>query len=101
MIPNEIFLEANDSTRNIYLNMINRVNEELVIPQQWQEGKIIRLYKGKGTMGMCSNERGITLGSNIGKVVERIYNERVKKKVNMSDYQAGGKKGSATTDHLF
>ena len=40
--------------------------------KEWEEGEIIRLYKGKGVKGKCSNERGITLASNVGKVYERI-----------------------------
>ena len=46
---------------------------------------IIRFYKGKGKKGKCSNERGITLGSNMGKLFES-------KVVNISDAQAGDKK---------
>ena len=49
---------------------------------------------------MCSNERGITLASNFGKLLERILNNRAKNKINMTDNQAGGQKGKATTDHL-
>ena len=46
-------------------------------------------------------KRGITLASNVGKVFERIINERVRTKVKMSENQAGGKKNSATTDHIL
>ncbi len=42
------------------------------IPKQWQKGEIIRFYKGKGVKGKFSNERGIILASNIGKVYERL-----------------------------
>ena len=59
-----------------------------------------RLYKGKGVKGKCSNERGITLSSNFGKLYERIINERVLDKINMSEAQAGGRRGSSTVDHI-
>ena len=55
----------------------------------------------KGQKGKCSNERGITLASNVGKVYERIINERVKKDVNITKAQAGGKPGCSTVDHLI
>ena len=48
----------------------------------------------------CSNERGITLVSNVRKVYERIINERVKKKIHITKAQTGGKAGSSTADHL-
>ena len=64
-------------------------------------GTITRLYKGKGRKGMCSNERGITVASNVGKVYEIIINNRALKHINITDAQAGGKEGRSTTDHLL
>ena len=55
----------------------------------------------RGKKGKCSNERGITLASNFGKLYERIINERVKHQVQITDAQAGGIPGSAMVDHLI
>ena len=71
------------------------------IPPSWLQGEIIRLYKGKGHKGKCSNERGITLASNVGKVYERIINERIKKQIHLTNSQAEGIEGNATVDHLI
>lgn len=100
-IPNEIFTKANENTMKIYLNAINKIIQTNKIPPQWLEGEIIRLYKGKGIKGKCSNERGITLASNFGKVFERIINNRITPRINMTEAQAGGQKGAATVDHLM
>ena len=81
--------------------MIEKVHKAEKIPKPSEEGKIIRLYKGKGTKGKCSNERGITLASNLGKVYERIINERIKKELQITKAQAGGKPGNSTADHLI
>ena len=70
-------------------------------PESWKKGTIITIYKGKGQKGKCSNERGITLSSNMGKLYERIINNRAKKKVQISDMQGGGKKGANTVDHIL
>ena len=99
-IPNEIFTKAEPQTVEIYKEILQTIANNKEIPEQWQKGQIIRLYKGKGKRGMCSNERGITLASNFGKLFERILNNRAKNKINMTDNQAGGQKGKATTDHL-
>ena len=48
-------------------------------------GEIIRFYKGKGKKGKFSNERGITLGNNMGKLFERIMNSRLTKTVKITD----------------
>ena len=98
-IPNELFIEANEETKEILKAMIENVHKSEEIPPAWEEGEIIRLYKGKSQKGKCSNERGITLASNVGKVYERIINERVKKQITITKAQAGGKPGCATTDH--
>ena len=99
-IPNEIFIEADQETKLIYLQNFNNISQTMEIPQQWQVGELKRLDKKKGVKGKCSNERGITLSSNHGKVYERLVNERVLNKINISDDQAGGKKGSSTVDHI-
>ena len=100
-IPNEIFIEADPETRNIFCKMIKEIHSKEKIPESWLEGEIKRLYKGKGIKGKCSNERGITLASNVGKVYERILNERIKKEVHITEAQGGGITGNATVDHLI
>ena len=100
-LPNEIFIEADQETRNILCDIIREVHTKEKIPHRWLEGEIKRLYKGKGVKGKCSNERGITLASNFGKVYERILNERVKKEVYITKAQGGGITGNATVDHLI
>ena len=81
--------------------MFNRVHSTEKIPKSWLEGRVIRLYKGKGTRGMCCNERGITLSSNIGKVFERLIDNRIKNTIKMTSSQAGGIAGKATSDHII
>ena len=99
-IPNEAFIEANEDVREIYREHFNEINQTMEIPEEWQEGNLKRLYKGKGQKGKCSNERGITISSNYGKVYERLINERIVNKIFITDSQAGGKKGAATVDHI-
>ena len=100
-IPNEVFINANNKTLNTIRTILNNTVHNKEIPDEWKEGEIISIYKGKGTRGKCSNERGITLSSNIGKFYERIICERTKKNVKISDAQGGGKKGSSTTDYIL
>ena len=100
-IPNEIFIEANRETKQLLKTMIENIHITEYIPPSWEEGEIIRLYKGKGQKGKCSNERGITLASNVEKVYERIIKERVKKQVAITKAQAGEISGCSTVDHLI
>ena len=100
-MPNEIFTEAQPQTLRIYQIKLNRIAMSKNIPRQWKQGQISRLYKGKGRRGKCSNERGITRSSNIGKVFERVLNARTTQEINITENQAGGQKGKATSDHIL
>ena len=100
-IPNEALIEANRETKKAYLYMFNHITETKEIPPQWQKGELKRIYKGKGSKGKCSSERGITLSSNVGKLYERLINNRILREITITEEQAGGRKGMATTDHIL
>jgi len=100
-IPNVAFIEANQKTRKIITEALNRTYQEEIIPTKWKESQIIRLYKGKGVKGKCSNKRGISLASNTGKLFERIINNRIKETINITEAQAGGIQDRSTCDHTI
>ena len=100
-IPNEVFKEADEHLINNITKVMDSIAQRKDIPPQWQEGSLLRLYKGKGKKGKCSNERGITLASNVGKVFERIMNDRMNGQIKITENQAGGQKGKSTTDHIL
>ena len=100
-IPNEALIETNKDTRRIFLRVFNKIYADGEIPKTWCEGNIIRIYKGKGKKGKCSNERGITLSSNLAKPFERVINNRIKEVINMTPNQGGGIKGKSTSDNLI
>ena len=99
-IPNEALIEAGKKMRKNILTIFNQIYKTEEIPQEWKHGSIIRIYKGKGKKGQCCNERGITPSSNQGKLFERIINNKILGKINITECQGGGKKGASTTDHL-
>ena len=48
-----------------------------VIPMDWRSACIVPLYKGKGDKCECSNSRGISLLSLVGKLFGRVLIKRV------------------------
>ena len=68
-VPNELFIEANNYTIQLLTDLLNIVHMRKNIPDEWRKGIITRLYKGKGKKGKCSNERGITVSSNIEQIL--------------------------------
>ena len=60
-MPKEHLIEANKETGELLREIFEKVYRSQDISHSWEEGEILRLYKGKGLKGRCSNERGITL----------------------------------------
>ena len=70
-------------------------------PEQWNQGIITNVWKGKGDREKMDNQRGITVSSSIGTIAEEILTNRLLEKIHFSQAQAGGKKGGSTTDQVF
>ena len=67
----------------------------------WNFGLITNVYKGKGDREQMKNQRGITVSSTIGTIVEDIIYNRMTRLMSFTQFQAGGRKGGSTTDHVF
>ena len=48
------------------------------VPRDWREAVMLPVYKGKGDKRECSNHRGISVLSVVGKMYGRIIIERVR-----------------------
>ena len=51
--------------------------ESGVVPEDWRSAVIVPLYKGKGQRTECSNYRGISLLSMVGKIYAQILVDRL------------------------
>ena len=49
------------------------------VTEDWRSAVIVQLYKGKGYRTECSNYRGISLLSVVGKIYAGILVDRVRK----------------------
>ena len=75
--------------------------EKEVVPRIWNNGLITIIYKGKGDREVMNFQRGITVSSTISMVCEELINNRMIRLIPFTQAQGGGKKGTATRDHLF
>jgi hypothetical protein len=48
-----------------------------------------------------NNQRGITVSSTIGMIIEDIIDDRIREKIVYTESQGGGQKGCSTCDHVF
>ena len=87
--------------REILFNLFDSVMCTEDTPEQWNTGVISSLYKGGGDREDMINMRGINVSSNVGKVFERIINNRLIKVLPFTEAQAGGRKEYSTVDQLF
>ena len=64
---------------------------------------IVPLYKGKGDVHECSNSRGISLLSVVGKVYGQILINRIRNRTQgvISEVQNGFRRGRGYTDQCF
>ena len=62
---------------------------------------ILPIYKEKGDPMECGPYRGIKLLEHAMKVVERIFEHRIRQQIEVDDMQFGFMKGKGTTHAIF
>ena len=71
--------------------LCNMVFESGVVPEDWRSAEIVPLYKSKGERTECSNYRGISLLSVVGKIYAGMLVNRVHKMTEgLIDDEQGG-----------
>jgi len=79
----------------------NLVVKEGRIPVDWELSTLVPLYKGKGDPLDCGSYRAIKLLEHGMKVLERVLEKRIRKKVKIDEMQFGFMPGRGTTDAIF
>ena len=84
------------------VNLFNVVWERGVAPRDWKTAIIVPFHK-KGSRLECTNYRGITLLSVVGKVFARVLNDRVKglTEGSVMDEQGGFRSARGCIDQVF
>ena len=81
--------------------MIEEIICEGCIPSEWEESYIVSLYKNKGDALERGNYRGLKLIDQVMKVLERITEQPIRKRIGIDDMQFGFMPGRGTTDAIF
>ena len=74
-----------------------------IVPMDWVITCMVPLYKGKGDVHECSNFRGISLLSVVGKVFGRVLINRIRDKTEnvIVEVQGGFRRGRGCKDQIF
>ena len=81
--------------------LCNGIMKEGCIPENWKSSVVLPIYKGKGDSMECGSYRRIKLLEHAMKVVERIFEHRIRQQVEIDDMQFGFMKGNGTTVAIF
>lgn len=88
----------------ILLDSYNRLWQQAVYPREWCESIVVPIFKNKGERSCPGNYRPIFLNSCVGKVFERMINNRLthllETKKLLYKHQYAFRRGKTTTDHL-
>ena len=87
--------------KDLLAEVANSMMDEMSMPESWRKSVLIPLYKGKGDAKNCSNYKSVKLLEHGMKVVERVFEERLRKVIDMSEMQLGFMPGRGTTDGIF
>ena len=54
------------------VKLFNDISDSRVVPQEFKDATIVKIYKRKGDKSICDNHRGISLLCIAGKILTRI-----------------------------
>ena len=99
-IPNEVLKQAEGPFAKALKSVFDQIWEEEEVPDQWNEGLITNLWKGKGDREVLTNNRGLTVSPTIETLAEDVIDKRGKKVIKFSPAQAGGQPVKSTAEHV-
>jgi len=90
-----------DTGTQLILDLCNGIVKEGCIPEDWKSSVVLPIYKRKGDRMECGSYRGIKLLEHAMKVVEMIFEDRIRQQIDIDDMQFGFMKGKETTNAIF
>jgi hypothetical protein len=85
----------------VMAELCNRVLAGESMPEEWRDSVLVPLYKGKGDARDCGAYRGVKLLEHGMKIMERLFERRLRAVVEVNDMQCGFMPGKGTIDALF
>jgi len=79
----------------------NGIVKKGCVPEDWKSTVVLPIYKGKVEPMECVSYRGIKLLEHAMKVVEKIFEHRIRQQIDIDDMQFGFMEGKGTTDSIF
>ena len=95
-------LKSGPLFHNALLMFFNKCYKEEVIPKEWNNTELMKLYKNKGKRTDLKMNRFIHLKPFLPKTFEKLVMKKIEKRLALKtpEFQIGGRKKSSTTEHL-
>ena len=100
-LPVEVWKCMGEMGIKFLTTLFNRLLMGEQMPEEWRRSVLIPIYKNKRDAQCCGNYRGIKQMSHTMKVWERIFETRLRDRVEISKQQYGFMPGKRTTDAMF
>ena len=99
-LPIELIKHATAQAQEIIRIIFNKCLSGEEIPRDWKTSYINSIFK-KGNRKECSNYRGISITSSIGKLYERVLKVRIENEAIEIEEQNGFRPGRSCIDNIF
>lgn len=100
----EMIKHLSDESLGMVLNLFNKIWETGIMPVDWKHGVIVPIEISGKDHSKASNYRPIALTSNLCKLMERMFMNRlifvIESRNIFSAYQSGFRKGRSTMDSI-
>ena len=83
----EMIQATGDIGIQLILDLFYGIVKEGNIPEDWKSSIVLPIYKGKGDPMECGSYTGIKLLEHAMKVVERIFEYRIRQQIEIDDMQ--------------
>ena len=97
----EMLKTSPDQCSQLIVDLINAIIKEGKVSEEWNNSYIVSLFKGKGSPLDRVNYPGLKLTGQVLKVVERVIEIIIRKRIVTDDMQFGFMPGCAATHAIF
>ena len=100
-IVSEMFIAEEDCSVEWLTALCNLIVAQGRIPDDWKSSILLLVFKGKGDPMECGSYRAIKLLKHAMKVIEHVFERRIREKVKIDTMHFGFMPGKGTSDAIF
>ena len=101
LFPYEVLKYAGEGLLKKVLAVLNKIKNELVVPDEWLDVIIKTLYKNKGSKKLLEYYRGIFLSSVIYKTMEQLIKLRIIQFTERTNLYQAARRNRSPADSIF